>query len=283
MAPLLEIADVHRIYALGSILSRHKLRAVDGVSFTLEADKPEIFTIVGESGSGKTTLARMILNMVSPSSGAIRFRGRDLTQIRGSAARLQFMKQVQPIFQNPFEAFNPLKKVDRYLFMTARHIAGLTTPADIEAAADRALRNVGLSLAEVKGRYPHELSGGQLQRIAIARALISKPALIVADEPVSMVDASLRMSIVNLLRQLRDEMGVSIIYITHDLATAYYISDRIIIMRKGQVVESGAARSVLDNPRHPYSIRLKQAVLSPEAAGSAGAMLAESAAAAGET
>jgi ABC-type oligopeptide transport system ATPase subunit len=277
MAPLLEIADVQRTYALGSILSRHRLRAVDGVSFTMAADKPEIFTIVGESGSGKTTLARMILNMVAPTGGAIRFRGTDLRQIRGGKDRLAFMRQVQPIFQNPFEAFNPLKKLDRYLFMTARNIAGLSTVGEIEDATDRALRNVGLSLAEIRGRYPHELSGGQLQRIAIARALISRPALIVADEPVSMVDASLRMSIVNLLRQLRDEMGVSIIYITHDLATAYYISDRIIIMRKGLVVEGGEARAVLDNPRHPYSIRLKQAVLSPDGAGSAGRMLAESA------
>ena len=282
MAALLEVADVHRVYSLGTILSRHRLRAVDGVSFTMEAERPEIFTIVGESGSGKTTLARMILNMVAPSSGAIRFRGQDLSQIRGGAARLAFMRQVQPIFQNPFEAFNPLKKIDRYLFMTARHIAGLATVPEIEAATDQALRNVGLSLGEIRGRYPHELSGGQLQRIAIARSLISKPALIVADEPVSMVDASLRMSIVNLLRNLRDGMGVSIIYITHDLATAYYISDRIIIMNKGRVVESGAARAVLDNPQHPYSIRLKQAVLSPDAAGSAGRLLAENAASAGQ-
>ncbi len=280
MAPLLEVADVQRTYALGSILSRHRLRAVDGVSFTIAADRPDIFTVVGESGSGKTTLARMILNMVAPTAGAIRFRGTDLRQIRSGKERLAFMRQVQPIFQNPFEAFNPLKKLDRYLFMTARNIAGLTAVGEIEDATDRALRNVGLSLAEIRGRYPHELSGGQLQRIAIARALISRPALIVADEPVSMVDASLRMSIVNLLRQLRDEMGVSIIYITHDLATAYYISDRIIIMRKGQVVESGEARAVLDNPQHPYSIRLKQAVLSPDAAGSAGRLLAESATAA---
>ncbi len=220
MAALLEVADVHRVYSLGTILSRHRLRAVDGVSFTMEAERPEIFTIVGDSGSGKTTLARMILNMVAPSSGAIRFRGQDLSQIRGGAARLAFMRQVQPIFQNPFEAFNPLKKIDRYLFMTARHIAGLATVPEIEAATDQALRNVGLSLGEIRGRYPHELSGGQLQRIAIARSLISKPALIVADEPVSMVDASLRMSIVNLLRKLRDNLGVSIIYITHDLATA---------------------------------------------------------------
>jgi peptide/nickel transport system ATP-binding protein len=208
----------------------------------------------------------MILGTLAPSAGAIRFRGRELSTIRGSAERLAFMRQVQPIFQNPFEAFNPLKRVDRYLFVTARRMAGLAEPARIERAADEALRKVGLSLAELRGRFPHELSGGQLQRIAIARALISQPALIVADEPVSMVDASLRMSIVNLLRKLRDELGVSIVYITHDLATAYYISDRIIVMRRGKVVEAGAARDVLERPQHPYSVALKAAVLSPDAA-----------------
>jgi ABC-type oligopeptide transport system ATPase subunit len=273
-APLLELRDVGRNYAMGSLFSRHRVQAVDGVSFAMDAGKPEIFTIIGESGSGKTTLARMILNIVPPSAGAIRFDGQDLTKIRGTAARLAFMRRVQPIFQNPFEAFNPLKKLDRYLFMTARRIAGLETIQEIEAASDVALKKVGLSLAEVRGRFPHELSGGQLQRIAIARALIPKPALIVADEPVSMVDASLRMSIVNLLRSLRDDLKVSIIYITHDLATAYYISDRLIIMSKGKVVEAGPARAVLDNPQHPYSIRLKAAVLSPDAAGQGGAFAA---------
>jgi peptide/nickel transport system ATP-binding protein len=206
----------------------------------------------------------MILNMVSPSAGAIRFRGTDLSQVRGTAARLAFMRQMQPIFQNPFEAFNPMKRVDRYLFATARHMAGLAAPADIEAAADRALRDVGLSLAEVRRRYPHELSGGQLQRVAIARALVSRPALLVADEPVSMIDASLRASIVSLLRGLCVRTGVSIIYITHDLATAYSVSDRILIMRLGKVVESGPARAVLDDPQHEYSRLLKSSVLSPE-------------------
>jgi ABC-type oligopeptide transport system ATPase subunit len=273
-AALLELDGVGRTYAMGRLFSRHKVRAVDNVSFRMEADKPEIFTIIGESGSGKTTLARMILNIVAPSEGAIRFKGTDVTAIRGTAAKLAFMRQVQPIFQNPFEAFNPLKTLDRYLYVTARKIAGLETIQEIEAASDAALKKVGLSLAEVRGRFPHELSGGQLQRIAIARALIPKPALIVADEPVSMVDASLRMSIVNLLRSLRDDLKVSIIYITHDLATAYYISDRIIIMSKGQVVEGGPARAVLDNPTHPYSIRLKAAVLSPDSAGQGGAFAA---------
>jgi len=174
------------------------------------------------------------------------------------------MKQVQPIFQNPFEAFNPMKRVDRYLFVTAKRMAGVSTDTGIVEATGSALVSVGLSLAEIRGRFPHELSGGQLQRVAIARALISKPALLVADEPVSMIDASLRASIVNLLRDLRDRLGVSIIYITHDLATAYYISDRILIMRRGEAVESGDARTVLDNPQHPYSQLLKQSVLSPD-------------------
>jgi peptide/nickel transport system ATP-binding protein len=260
-APLLELDGVSRVYTSGGLLGRRRVRAVDDVSFTIAADQPEIFAIIGESGSGKTTLARMILNIVSPSAGNIRFRGEALHHAWRRRERLDFMRHTQPIFQNPFEAFNPLKRVDRYLFMTARRFAS----GNPEQRADKALRQVGLSLAEVRGRYPHELSGGQLQRIAVARALISAPALIVADEPVSMVDASLRMSIVNLFSQLRDTLRVSIIYITHDLATAYAISDRIIIMREGRVVESGAARAVLDNPMHPYSQLLKAAVLSADA------------------
>ena len=263
-APLLEVDGVTRVYSSGGLLTRRRVVAVEGVDLRLDEGKPEIVTVIGESGSGKTTLARMILNMVSPSAGAIRFRGTDLSAVRGTAARLAFMRQVQPIFQNPFEAFNPMKRVDRYLFATARHMAGLAAPADIEAAADRALRDVGLSLTEVRRRYPHELSGGQLQRVAIARALVSRPALLVADEPVSMIDASLRASIVNLLRGLCVRTGVSIIYITHDLATAYSVSDRIMIMRLGKVVESGPVRTVLDDPQHEYSRLLKSSVLSPE-------------------
>jgi ABC-type oligopeptide transport system ATPase subunit len=264
---LLGVDRIIKSYAFGGLFGRGAFNAVDAVSFTLEAARPEIFTIIGESGSGKTTLARMILNLIPPTSGAIRFRDTDLATIRSGRARMDFMRHVQPIFQNPFEAFNPLTRVDRYLFTTARRFAGACTTAEVEARTDVALQKVGLSLAEVKGRFPHELSGGQLQRTAVARALIPGPALIVADEPVSMVDASLRMSIVNLFKTLRDELRVSIIYITHDLATAYYISDRIIIMQKGVVVESGPARQVLDNPQHTYSILLKASVLSPESIG----------------
>jgi ABC-type oligopeptide transport system ATPase subunit len=268
---LLTVDHIAKIFSTGGMLNRTAFAALDEVSFSLQADRPEIFAIIGESGSGKTTLARIILNMLAPTSGTITFRGTDFSKIHGRRGRLEFMRQVQPIFQNPFEAFNPLKRVDRYLFASALRFAGLRGRDAREEAADRALKQVGLSLVEVKGRFPHELSGGQLQRTAIARALVSSPALIVADEPVSMVDASLRMSIVNLFKSLRDELKVSIIYITHDLATAYYISDRVMIMQKGKVVETGPAREVLSNPQHPYTILLRDSVLSPDDADQASA------------
>ncbi|WMT58134.1 ABC transporter ATP-binding protein [Truepera radiovictrix] len=252
---------------MGGILSRKYTDAVVDVSFSLQADHPEIFTIIGESGSGKTTLARMILGLETPSHGTITFAGKSTSEWKRRAARSDFMRRVQPVFQNPFEAFNPLKQVDRYLEATARRLLGATERKAVDAAMDEALQKVGLSLKEIKGRFAHELSGGQLQRVAIARALIPNPSLLIADEPVSMVDASLRMSIVNLLKRLRDDLNVSVIYITHDLATAYYISDRIIIMQKGYVVEMGPARAILESPEHAYSQLLKSSVLSIDTAG----------------
>lgn len=258
---LLSVENVTRSYALGGLFGRGHFNAVEDVSFSIPDGKPEIFTIVGESGSGKSTLAKMILNLAVSTSGRILLRGTDVTNARNRRGRLAFMAAVQPIFQNPFEAFSPLKRVDGYLLKTARTFAGAENEAEAQAAADQALRNVGLTFAEIERRFPHELSGGQIQRVAIARALIPKPALIVADEPVSMVDASLRMSIVNLFKTLRDDLGVTIIYITHDLATAYYISDHIIVMQTGRVVEAGDARQVLDAPQHPYTQRLKSSVL----------------------
>jgi ABC-type oligopeptide transport system ATPase subunit len=266
MSALLDVSQVCKTFTRGGLFSSRRIHAVNDVSFRIDAASPEIFTVIGESGSGKTTLSRMILNIEQPSSGALVFDGTNLATVRSSTDRMAFMHKVQPIFQNPFEAFNPLKQLDRYLFMTRRRFLAAGDQTDIDVAVDDALRKVGLSLKEVRHRYPHELSGGQLQRVAIARALLSHPKLIVADEPVSMVDASLRMSIVNLFKALRDDLGISIVYVTHDLATAYYISDRIIIMQKGSVVERGDARSVLNAPQHPYSRQLRAAVLLPEVA-----------------
>ena len=262
---LLELRGVGKTYGRRGLFASRRVKAVEDVSFTIETGRPVILAIIGESGSGKSTVARMVLNIVRPTRGTLAFRGRDLASIKSAADRRAFMREVQPIFQNPFEAFNPLKRLDHYLFSTARRLAGVADRTLAERQADEALHAVGLSLQEVRGRFPHELSGGQLQRAAIARALLSKPSLIVADEPVSMVDASLRMAIVNVFKELRDRLRISIIYITHDLATAYYTSDEVIIMRRGEIVERGAARAVLAAPRHPYSQQLKDAVLAPPA------------------
>ncbi|MGL4324364.1 MAG: ABC transporter ATP-binding protein [Beijerinckiaceae bacterium] len=266
MSAVLELRHVSKRFSRGGLFSSQSVTAVKDVSFSVAPDRPEIFTIIGESGSGKSTLARMILGIYAPTSGELLLGGHSIAELVHTD-RTAFMREVQPIFQNPFEAFNPLTQIDRYLFLTAQRFGGANSAVTAEALADEALRQVGLSLAEIRGRFPHEMSGGQLQRTAIARALLAKPRLIVADEPVSMVDASLRMAIVNLFGTLRDRLGLSIIYITHDLATAYYISDRLIIMQKGEVVESGEARTVLAAPQHPYSKTLRDAVLTPDSIG----------------
>lgn len=263
---LLDVLGISKTFVRGGLMSGRRIAAVSDVSFRLDAHRPEILAVIGETGSGKTTLARMILNIETPSEGRLLFDGTDLAAIRTGAGRRAFMHHVQPIFQNPFESFNPLKRLERYLFMTQRRFAGASREVAPETAVDEALRKVGLSLKEVRHRHPHELSGGQLQRVAIARALLANPRLIVADEPVSMIDASLRISIVNLFKALRDDLGISIIYVTHDLATAYYVSDRIMIMQEGRVVESGEARAILTAPQHAYSRQLRDAVLLPEVA-----------------
>src|SRR5438874_5610845 len=255
---LLRVQDLTRVYTSRRGLSTRQLVAVDRANLTMPAAHHEILTIAGESGSGKTTLARMILGLVEPSSGRLLFKDRDVSHIRNRTSRIWFRQQVQPVFQDPFATFNPLRRIESYLYETVGnyHVAPRKAA---DQPIDRALGAVGLSLREVKGRYPTELSGGQLQRISIARALITNPLLLVADEPVSMLDASLRMSIVNLFRELKQRQ--SVIYITHDLATAYYASDRVAIMLRGWIVEFGPVRRVLGDPLHPYTQLLKSSVL----------------------
>jgi peptide/nickel transport system ATP-binding protein len=260
---LLDVQHVTVEFHIGGLVGASLLVAVNDITFSLEENRPEIFTLAGESGSGKTTLSRLLLRDLEPTRGKVLFEGRDLATIRSRSEFKEFMKKVQPVFQNPFETFSPLRRVDAYLFDTALNFGIAANRQAAARVVDDALRNVGLSLEEVSNRYPHELSGGQTQRASVARALISHPKLIVADEPVSMVDASLRMEIVNLFRKLRDEQKVSVIYITHDLATAYYISDRIGIMLRGFIVESGPVEDVLDRPLHPYTKLLKESIPEP--------------------
>jgi peptide/nickel transport system ATP-binding protein len=260
---LLSLESLTKTFSIRKGLSTRHFMAVDRVSLAIRADQPEIVAIAGESGSGKTTLAHMVLGLVEPTSGKLMFKNRDLTGMPARDRRAWFMKEVQPVFQDPFSAFSPLKKAESYLYETA-HNFGIANKASADACVDEALVSVGLSLREVKGRYPNELSGGQMQRVAIARALITNPSLLVADEPVSMLDASLRMSIINSLRDLKNQHNVSIIYITHDLATAYYAADRIAIMLRGWVVELGSVQQVLGNPLHPYTQILKSSLPEPD-------------------
>lgn len=260
---LLDVQHVTVVFHIGSPVGGSRLVAVNDVSFSLENARPEIFTLAGESGSGKTTLSRLLLRDLDPTEGKVLFEGQDVATIREREAFKNFMRKVQPVFQNPFETFSPLRQVENYLFDTAINFGMAPNPRAAAPIVDDALRQVGLSLDEVSKRYPHELSGGQIQRVSVARALISRPRLILADEPVSMVDASIRMEIVNLFRKLRDEQKVSVLYITHDLATAYYISDRIAIMLRGYIVEAGPVEDVLDRPYHPYTRLLKESVPEP--------------------
>jgi peptide/nickel transport system ATP-binding protein len=259
MQELLKVDHLTKIFTMGSMLSKTRITAVDHVSFHV---KPaEIFALAGESGCGKTTVARMVLGFEEPSSGAIVHKGK--RDGKSKNEKVWFTEDVQAIFQDPFATFNPLRTVDRYFFETVRNykLAGYKEAA-VEVI-DQTLHAVGLSFQEFSGKYPSEFSGGQLQRISIARALLTNPTLLIADEPVSMVDASLRMSIVNLFNTLKQDFGMSVLYITHDLATAYYVCDRIAIMFRGNVVEMGTVERVLMDPQHPYTRLLIESI--PEA------------------
>jgi peptide/nickel transport system ATP-binding protein len=256
MQKLLEVNHLTKIFTLGSIVSRIRITAVDNVSFDI---KPaEIFALAGESGCGKSTTARIILGFERPTSGSIVHKGKK--DKVGKTEKVWFTEGIQAIFQDPFGTFNPLRTVDRYFFETVRHYDLAKTNHEAINLIDQKLRAVGLSYDEIAGRYPSEFSGGQLQRTSIARALLTDPILMIADEPVSMVDASLRMSIVNLFKKLKDDYGVSVLYITHDLATAYYVSDRIAIMFRGNIVEMGPVEQVLTDPKHPYTQLLRESI-----------------------
>ncbi|HET7880016.1 MAG TPA: dipeptide/oligopeptide/nickel ABC transporter ATP-binding protein, partial [Acetobacteraceae bacterium] len=226
MTALIELRGVTKRYG--------RLAALEDFSMTLHADRPRIIAIVGESGSGKTTLARLLLGLVTPTAGQVLYQGRDVHELsRGE--RRAFRRDIQAIFQDPYGVYNPFYRVDHVLATPVARFRLANSRAAARSLIEDALRAVGLRPEEILGRYPHQLSGGQRQRVMVARALLLRPHLIVADEPVSMVDASLRATILGSLRQLNQERGISIIYITHDLATAYQVADSIIVLYRAAV------------------------------------------------
>jgi peptide/nickel transport system ATP-binding protein len=259
MTTILKTEHLNKVYRLGSFSRKVTINALNDVNLNVESDEPVIISLVGESGSGKTTLAKTILRLVKPTSGSAIVADQLVAGAGAKPGRTAFLSTVQPIFQNPFEAFSRYRTIDAYLYETATRVALLGKEAAIDAM-EEALTSVGLEYRDVVGKYPNQFSGGELQRASIARALIPRPSMLVADEPVSMIDASRRMIIINLFRALKQQYRTSILYITHDLATAYYISDYIAVMHRGSIVEFGVARQVLSKPQHDYTRLLLESI-----------------------
>jgi peptide/nickel transport system ATP-binding protein len=262
--PLLETEGLSRHFRLGVAWTRKTLHAVDDVNLTI--GRREIVALVGESGSGKSTIARLLAMVHQPTSGTIRFEGRALDSLRRRRDVLAYRRAVPMVFQDPFSSLNPSYPVSHGLLRTFVLHRPELNREQRGAAAVAVLDQVGLVPgAAVLDRYPHELSGGQRQRVGFAQALAMRPKVIIADEPVSMLDVSIRIGLLNLMAKLRADEGVSFLYITHDIASARYVSDRIVVMYAGHIVESGPTEQVLANPRHPYTQLLLAAVPDPRA------------------
>jgi peptide/nickel transport system ATP-binding protein len=248
--PLLEVQHLTKVFGSRD----HEVRAVDDVSFTVR--RGEIISIVGESGSGKSTLARMLLRLTDPTSGTILMEGRDVTRIHGSRSLKPYWRDVQGIFQNPVASFNQFYSVGRVLRKTLALTDERLSKAEEHQKLSRALEIVGLNPKDVLPKGAHQLSGGQLQRAMIARALLVDPKILIADESTSALDASLRVTVLNVLKELRERLGMSILFVTHDIGQAYYISDRVFVMYQGKMVEQGQVEEVLRFPQHAYTQRL---------------------------
>jgi ABC-type oligopeptide transport system ATPase subunit len=260
MATLLEVRSATMTF--GAKRPNTLKLALRNVSLSLSAE-PSITAIVGESGSGKTTMTRLMLGLQAPTQGTVLYDGRDLQQL-DRAAFTRFRREVQAIFQDPYSVYNPFYKVDRSLLLPLQRFGLTATHDESLARIHQCLEAVGLRPGDTLGRYPHQLSGGQRQRIMIARALSLRARVIVADEPVSMVDASLRATILESLYRLKTEQNVSLLYVTHDLTTAYQIADRIVVMFNGEIVEVGEPEQVIHAPRHAYTRSLVAAVPPPD-------------------
>jgi peptide/nickel transport system ATP-binding protein len=258
----IEVRDLSKRFRVGGGLRRRaQVHAVDDVSFELRPGT--ITALVGESGSGKTTVARLIARLHEATDGQVLFEDRDVARAGGRRELLRYRSQVQLIFQDPFGSLNPVKTIRHHVERPLR-IHRIVPGAQIEERVHELLRTVGLvPPEEVAKKYPHELSGGQRQRVAIARALAVEPKVVLADEPTSMLDVSIRIGILNLMLRLKEERRIAFLYVTHDLASARYVADEIMVMYAGQIVERGPMEQVLSDPLHPYTKLLLAAVPDP--------------------
>jgi ABC-type oligopeptide transport system ATPase subunit len=252
---LLELDGIAKVYRAGTFGNDFKA-ALRGITFDITAG--EVVSLIGQSGSGKSTLGKILLRLTAPSSGAARFEGRDITSWAGGRRR-DYYRYVQGVFQDPFSSYNPLYKADRVFEMIHTVYFRAMSRGEWEAKVHAALEAVSLNPADVLNKFPHQLSGGQQQRLLIARALLLDVKLLVADEIISMLDASTRVDVLNLLVGLKRK-GLGVLFITHDLSLGNYISDKTVILRRGAVVEMGDTRLVFGNPQHAYTKALLTAV-----------------------
>ena len=262
--PLLDVRGLSKRFPIGSIFETRKVHAVEDVSFSVRPG--QVVALVGESGSGKTTTIRMVARLIEATGGEIRFKGTDILKTEPRRASLEYRRKVQMIFQDPFGSLNPVHTIEHHVARPLVIHNKAASRADLQARIHELLETVELKpAAEIARRYPHQLSGGQRQRVAIARALAVDPELILADEPISMLDVSIRMGVLNLIQSLKEGRQIAFVYITHDLASARYVGDLVMVMYAGHVVEGGPGEEIIGAAVHPYTQLLLSAVPDPHA------------------
>ncbi|WP_225414272.1 ABC transporter ATP-binding protein [Stigmatella hybrida] len=259
---LLEAQGISKYFQVGGGFRPKQLRALNEISFSLSAR--QVVALVGESGSGKSTIARLLVRLMDPSGGKILFRGQDVLREEPRHASLSYRSQVQMIFQDPFGSLNPVHTIGNHLERPLMLHGKAKSAAELRDRVHELLATVDLNpAADVASRYPHQLSGGQRQRVAIARALAPGPSVILADEPISMLDVSIRVGVLNLMERLKEERGIGYLYITHDIASARYFADRTMVMYAGHIVEGAPSEELMLKPAHPYTQLLLSAVPDP--------------------
>jgi oligopeptide/dipeptide ABC transporter ATP-binding protein len=260
----IELVDVSQVFRGAAFRQMGgELVAVDQVSFSLAADPPRIVSLVGESGSGKSTIARIILGLQRPTSGVVSYCGKDVYGLSGDEFRT-YRRDVQVVFQDPYGIFNPFYRVDRVFWTAIKKFQLASRPDEGQRLIEESLAAVDLRPGDVLGRFPHQLSGGQRQRLMLARVHMLRPAFIIADEPVSMLDAAVRVLFLNILRDFKERYGMSTLFITHDLSTAYYVGGDIMVISNGRIVERGTVDDVLLSPSHPYTRQLLSSLPIPD-------------------
>ncbi|XXT47666.1 ABC transporter ATP-binding protein [Sorangium sp. So ce542] len=262
VSPVLDVVRLAKYFPVGGGLRTQQLRALHDASFSLA--EREVIALVGESGSGKSTIARLLARLMPPSAGQILFKGRDVLKEEPNRASLAYRGQVQMIFQDPFGSLNPVHTIGYHLERPLLLHNKAPNAAILREKVHALLKTVDLNPpAEVAAKFPYQLSGGQRQRVAIARALAVDPSVILADEPISMLDVSIRMGVLNLMERLKEERGISYLYITHDIASARYVADRTMVMYAGHIVEGAPSEELMQQPAHPYTKLLLSAVPDP--------------------